>query len=441
MPAMTSPKIMYVLDDARWGRRSIVQDDEELRRLAVRADRCVPWPRSRAGTSRSRAHPGWRTGMAPLPCLGRPHPGSRTASRPARESDAMEDAAVVEMAGGQGDEVARRDRRKVPIDLEHDVALGGGDRHRPGLAGRQRRRLARGAAAVPTERSPGDGLAAGVPNGLPMKMTAAAMITAPTASRMSPVFDPPDRRPPDPRRCAVFGRTPVTARFAARFAAREPGRRPGVPGVPSVPKPSVPRASSAPASGRGSLRRLRPFDGTRRLGRGKDSCGGLPGGRVVDRPGQERLAEDDARGARIAQTADAIEVADAARDDDLASTVRRAPRSRRPRLRRRRGPGRTARRRARRVRRPGRGASGRWRDASGTPRAGPRARRARRPANHRRPEAVAQERRIVGHGQADDARASRRRRRPRESPSGESTPPASWRASRCARRWRRSTRC
>ena len=53
-----------------------------------------------------------------------------------------------------------------------------------------------------------------------------------------------------------------------------------------------------------------------------DSCGSLSGGLVVDRPGQERLAEDDARCARVAHAADACEVGDAARDDQVGVDVR-----------------------------------------------------------------------------------------------------------------------
>ena len=48
-----------------------------------------------------------------------------------------------------------------------------------------------------------------------------------------------------------------------------------------------------------------------------DSCGSLSGGLVIDRPGQERLAEDDARCARVAHAAEGIEIVDAARDEEV----------------------------------------------------------------------------------------------------------------------------
>ena len=54
--------------------------------------------------------------------------------------------------------------------------------------------------------------------------------------------------------------------------------------------------------------------------------GGLPGGGVVDRPGQERLSDDDARDPGIPQAADPVEVADPAGDEDL--DVDRGPQGR-----------------------------------------------------------------------------------------------------------------
>ena len=50
---------------------------------------------------------------------------------------------------------------------------------------------------------------------------------------------------------------------------------------------------------------------------GRGSCGGLHGGREVDRPGEEDLAEDDAGDAGVAQATEAVEVANAAGHQDL----------------------------------------------------------------------------------------------------------------------------
>ena len=66
----------------------------------------------------------------------------------------VEDRAVVEAARGERDEVAGRDRRQVGLDLDGDRALRRVQRHGPGLAGGERRRLARRAGAGGRQRRP-----------------------------------------------------------------------------------------------------------------------------------------------------------------------------------------------------------------------------------------------------------------------------------------------
>ena len=55
----------------------------------------------------------------------------------------------------------------------------------------------------------------------------------------------------------------------------------------------------------------------RRVGAGEGSCGGLQGGGKVDGAGEERLTEDDAGCAGLAQSTETVEVADPAGDEDL----------------------------------------------------------------------------------------------------------------------------
>ena len=96
-----------------------------------------------------------------------------------------------------------------------------------------------------TSGAEGDGLAAGAPNGLPIRITAPAITIPATASRMIAVLELPER-PLDRRRSPVFGRTPVTARLAARFALRLPVRT-----VDPAP-PGAAESLGAEASGSGA---------------------------------------------------------------------------------------------------------------------------------------------------------------------------------------------
>ena len=127
--------------------------------------------------------------------------------------------------------------------------------------------------------------------------------------------------------------------------------------------------------------------GTRGIGA---SGGGLEGGGIVDRPGQERLAQNDAADARIAQTADSSQVADAARHEQVDVVGPDRGRSAEPGpVRCRRGQGRTAGRPARPARRRVRAGSARSTAATGTRRTAPAAGRGRPPASRRRPRAHA----------------------------------------------------
>src|SRR5262245_31548094 len=166
----------------------------------------------------------------------------------------------------------------------------------------------------------GLGLAPGPPNTPPKITTAATTAAAPSVAMMTPVLVLREDRPRTGPPRTDFGRTPLAARFAARFWDRDV-RAAGVSGSVSAAAASI--ASKSP-TGAGRVRAA--FGGTRRP-RGSllirtCSCGtaqprwwgrsrgGLAGGLVVDRPGQERLAEDDARCARVAHAAHAVEVGD-----------------------------------------------------------------------------------------------------------------------------------
>ena len=151
----------------------------------------------------------------------------------------MEHDAVVLAALGQGDEVAGGDRRRGAVDLEHDGALRRLDRDRPLLTGRS-------AAGWAVGQSPG--------------------------------------RPMAPRPAGAEG---------AGDAADERRRGPMV-GAPAD------AGCGAPGEDRREQRPPRPP--TRRADVvGNGSCGSLQGSGEVDGPGQQRLAEDEAGDAGIAQ--------------------------------------------------------------------------------------------------------------------------------------------
>ena len=161
-----------------------------------------------------------------------------------------------------------------------------------------------------------------------------------------------------------------------------------------------------------------------------------PGRREVDGPGEERLAEDDAGDAGVAHAAEAVEVADAAGDEDLG-VVRPNERSQPLEVRRRVPPwARTNRRtpaptssptRRRRVggadRRHGNAASRSGRGSSPTASQSPATARHAAQVVGSSATAVRQAR-----------RASRRRRRRAGSAPAPSTPPASWSGDGDARR-------
>ena len=149
-------------------------------------------------------------------------------------------------------------------------------------------------------------------------------------------------------------------------------------------------------------------DGGERAGDDGPRVAGSGGGWLMRRPPGQRgksmapdrsaSPEDDAGHAGVPQAADAVEVADAARDEDVGVVVDgRGRRARRGSGSRRRGSARTGARRARRAPRPGRRASGSSSAATGTRRS--RSGRGSRPTASQSPATATQSR---------SARAARR---------------------------------
>ena len=331
-------------------RVAVVEDDEELRADAFGSRRAGH--RDRAALVRRRD----RLVLDRVARSARPGAGRVAAlddEAPGRRR--WKTDAVVEAALGERDEVAGRDRRQVGLDLDDDRRPSVGlERDGPRLAGGERLRA--GAVGQLGARRPRDAAA-----------------------------------------------PPVDARSRPTTARRRRRRRSGAAAPPPTAARRARRDGAAIAARRGGAGRIGRVVVMRRP----------PGLREVDGPGQERLAEDDAGDAGVAQAAEPVEIADPAGDEDLG-IVRpneRTDAARGP-APRRRGSGRTGRRRPRRARRraPRRSAAPGRRHGNAASRSG----RGSRPTASQSPATARHARRSSGRSaiasrQDDPGRAGRER--------------------------------